>query len=224
MIGETELPRRIEHTLLAQEADASAIARLCEEARQFGFAGVCVNPVWVRPAKEQLKGAGVLVVSVAGFPMGATRTDIKVAEAAGAAEDGADEIDMVVNVGWLVGRDTDSVLAEIRKVRRNLPTEVKLKVILEVNKLTVDQVKAGVECIVAGGAQFAKTATGMFGSATVEQVQSLVRLSAGRIEVKAAGGIRTLAEAKAMIFAGASRIGSSASVRIMAELLAVKGG
>ena len=169
-------------------------------------------------AVECLKGTDIKVVSVAGFPLGGSRTDIKVAEACAAVEDGANEIDMVGSIGLLRDDRFAEVTADIRKVRRNLPDSVTLKVILEVSLLTPGQVRNGVEAVINGGAQFVKTGTGFFGPCTTEQVAQLVGFASGRIQVKAAGGIKTLKECRALLEAGASRIGSSASVAIMQEL------
>jgi deoxyribose-phosphate aldolase len=212
-----DLPRRIDHTLLRADAGLGDIRNLCDEAREFGFFSVCVNPVWVAAARECLVDSEAVVISVAGFPLGATRSDIKVAEAFAAAEDGAIEIDMVANIGWLRDGDLIRAEADIRKVRRNLPNSVGLKVILEANLLNSDQLAAGVECAVNSGAQFVKTGTGFSGPCAVEQVQNLVQAARGRIKVKAAGRIRSLAQCRELLLAGADRIGSSASVEIMRE-------
>ncbi|MBI5266799.1 MAG: deoxyribose-phosphate aldolase [candidate division Zixibacteria bacterium] len=212
------LNRRIDHTLLKPEAGAKDIRRLCDEALQYHFHAVCVNPVWVRQASDWLTGSDVVVVAVAGFPIGANRTDIKVAEACASAEDGATEIDMVAQIGLLRDGQMAEVEADIRKVRRNLPEPVMLKVILEVGLLTAEQMGSGVECCVNAGAEYVKTSTGFFGPCTAVQVGWLSRCSAGRIGVKASGGIRTLEHARLMIEAGAGRLGTSAGVTIMQEL------
>ena len=212
------LTRRIDHTLLRPEAGSADICRLCDEAHRYSFFAVCVNTLWVRLAVECLGGTDVKVVSVAGFPLGASRTDIKVAEASAAIGDGAEEIDMVATVGLLRDDRFAEMEADIRKVRRNLPDSVTLKVILEVGLLTPGQIRNGVEAVINAGAQFVKTGTGFFGACTTEQVLLLSGLSEGRIQIKAAGGITTLSQCRAFLEAGASRIGSSGSVAIMQEL------
>jgi deoxyribose-phosphate aldolase len=211
------LARRIDHTLLRPEAGEADIRRLCDEARRYSFFGVCINPLWVRLAVECLENTDIKVISVAGFPLGASRTDIKVAEACSAVEDGALEIDMVAPIGLMRDDRFAEVEADIRKVRRNLPNMVTLKVILEVGLLTPGQIRNGVSAVVNAGAQFVKTGTGFFGVCTTEQVVLLFGLSSGRIQVKAAGGIKTLDQCHALLEAGASRIGSSGSVAIMQE-------
>lgn len=213
-----DLARRIDHTLLRPEAGSADIRRLCDEARRYSFFGVCVNPIWVRLAVECLEDTDIKVVSVAGFPLGASRTDVKVAEACSAVDDGAKEIDMVGPIGLMRDDRFAEVEADIRKVRRNLPDSVTLKVILEVGLLTTAQIGNGVEAVVNAGAQFVKTGTGFVGPCTTEQVVQLFDLSAGRTQVKAAGGIKTLGQCRALLEAGASRIGSSGSVAIIQEL------
>ena len=213
-----QLNRRIDHTLLKPEAGEKDIRRLCDEAIQYNFHAVCVNPVWVNQASEWLAGSGAVVVSVAGFPLGASRTDIKVAEACASSDDGASEIDMVAQIGFLKDGRLAEVEADIRKVRRNLPESTVLKVILEARLLTADQMRAGLECCVSAGAQFVKTGTGFFGPCMAKDVELLSRQSAGRVQVKASGGIRTLVQARQMLAAGAARLGTSASVTIMREL------
>jgi deoxyribose-phosphate aldolase len=212
-----DLARRFDHTLLRPEAGEADIRRLCDEARRYSFFGVCINPLWVRLAVECLDSTDIKVVSVSGFPLGGSRTDIKVAEACSAVEDGALEIDMVAPIGLMRDDRFADVEADIRKVRRNLPNPVTLKVILEVGLLTHRQIRNGVEAVINAGAQFVKTGTGFFGPCTTEQVVQLVDLSAGRTQVKAAGGIKTLGQCRALLEAGASRIGSSGSVAIIKE-------
>jgi len=215
------LNRRFDHAALKPETTESDIIQLCAEAREFDLYGVAINPVWVRLARTEVSGTGVKIISVAGFPLGASRTDIKVAEAVKAAGDGAHEIDMVANVAWLIGGEAQKARREIDEIRRNLPYNVLLKVIVEAGKLNLLQMSEATEAVVEGGAQFVKTSTGFFGGATVEQVEALYRAAAGRIEVKASGGIRSLEDCRQMLGAGASRLGSSASVQIMQEYRAM---
>lgn len=212
------LCRRFDHALLYPEADEAAICNLCLEACQYQFFSVAVNPVWVSVAVRELRGSEVKVLSVAGFPLSASRTDVKIFEAIKGVADGAREIDMVANVGWLVSDRFGEVEKEIREVREHLPYNVVLKVIIEAGKLTQEQQIAATKCVVNGGAQFVKTCTGFFGGATVEQVRTLHAAAGGQIEVKASGGIKTLDHCRELLSAGAARLGSSSSVSIMGEL------
>jgi deoxyribose-phosphate aldolase len=212
-----QLHSRIEHALLHAEADESAIRRLCAEAIEYDLYAAVVNPVWVKVAAEALFESKVCLVSVVGFPLGANRTDIKVAEAVEAAQDGAHEIDMVANIGWLASNQFSEVAAEIRKVRRQLPPEIILKVIIEAGKLTDHQQIGSVMAVINGGAQFVKTSTGFFGRATVDQVKRLAVSAAGRIQVKASGGIKTVEDCCQLLQAGATRLGSSSGPAIMRQ-------
>ena len=213
-----DLNLRFDHAALHQEVDERTIRTLCEQAREWQFCTVAINPSWVRTAAEELRGSGVKVLSVAGFPLSASRTDVKVFEAVKGVADGAREIDMVANVGWLVSDRFSEVEAEIDEVRRNLPYNVVLKVIIEAGKLNREQQVLATKCVVNGGAQFVKTCTGFFGGATVEQVRTLHEAAGGQVEVKASGGIRTLEQCRSLLEAGATRLGSSSSVEIMQEL------
>lgn len=206
-----ELKQYIDHTLLDQIADETAVRGLCSEARKHHYHAACVNPVWVALAKEELAGSGVAVCSVAGFPLGATKTEMKVSEAMLAVADGATEIDMVANIGWLLSGHWSQAEAEIRKVRRHLPDNVLLKVIIEAGRLSQAQMQRAVQVVIDGGAEFVKSGTGFFGPVTLLQVQTLVDAARGRIKTKAAGGIRTRAFAIALVEAGAARLGTSAS-------------
>lgn len=213
-----DLNLRFDHAALHPEADERTIRTLCGQARKWRFCSVAVNPSWVRTASEELQGSSVKVLSVAGFPLSASRTDVKVFEAVKGVSDGAREIDMVANVGWLVSGRFSEVESEIDEVSRNLPYNVILKVIIEAGKLNREQQVLATKCVVNGGAQFVKTCTGFFGGATVEQVRTLHEAAGGKIEVKASGGIRTLEQCRRLLEAGATRLGSSASVEIMQEL------
>lgn len=213
----SDLNRRFDHAALMPETTEADIVRLCGEAREYDFHGVAVNPVWIVLARDELTGSRVKVVSVAGFPLGASTTEIKLAEAVQAVGSGAHEIDMVANIGWLVSGQAGKVEREIRELRDNLPYNVLLKVIIEAGKLDSKQLMDAVKATTDGGAQFVKTSTGFFGGATVEQVELLSRAAQGKIEVKASGGIRTLEQCRQLIEAGASRLGSSASAAIMKE-------
>ena len=214
----SNLHRTFDHALLYPETDEAAILRLCRDAAEYNFFSVAINPVWVQAATAALRGTEVKVLSVAGFPLSASRPDVKLFEAMKGVADGASEIDMVANVGWLVSGQYRMVEDEIRLLRDGLPYNVVLKVIIEAGKLTTEQQIEATKCVINGGAQFVKTCTGFFGGATVEQVRTLHEAAAGQIEVKASGGIKTLAQCRELLAAGATRLGSSSSVAIMREL------
>ncbi len=225
----TDLARAIEHTLLRPEATPEEIDALCEQTTQFGFAGACVNPVYVRRAADRLAAmrtaAGSpapFVVAAIGFSLGANRTDTKADEARRALDDGAVEIDMVAAIGALVAGDGRTVRRDIEAVAgavHRAPGRCLLKVILETAALTEEQIILGCRCCAEGEADFVKTSTGFHprGGATVEHVR-LLRRHASPILVKASGGIRTLGDALAMLEAGAARIGSSNGPAIMIDL------
>jgi deoxyribose-phosphate aldolase len=214
-----EIAAMIDHTLLKPDATRRQIEELCREAAQFKFATVCVNPVWVATAARQLTGSGVLVCSVVGFPLGATTPDVKGYETRRAIFDGAREIDMVINVGALksgdlrlVERDIESVVAACRDCR------VLSKVIIEAVLLTDDEKVTACTLAKAAGADYVKTSTGFStGGATAADVALMRRVVGAEMGVKAAGGVRDLQSLQAMIAAGASRVGASASVKILQE-------
>ena len=216
-----DLNRRFDHALLIPEANESKIRQVCREAVKYNFFSVAVNPVWVKTAHEELAHTPVKILSVAGFPLSAMRSDLKVLEAVKGVDDGAHEIDMVANVGWIVDNRFIAVENEIALIRESLPFNVVLKVIIEAGKLSEQQQIDATKAIVNAGAQFVKTCTGFFGGATVEQVATLYQAAAGRIQVKASGGIKTLTQCEALLKAGATRLGSSSSVAIMEEINAL---
>ncbi len=216
------LNRRLDHTLLRPDATADDINLLCEQAREYDFCSVIVNPCRVAIARDLLVGTETAVGTVCGFPLGANRTDIKVAEAIRAVSDGAREIDMVANIGYFVAGEFTRAETEIREVRQALPYNVVLKVIIEASLLSEENQRRAARSVALAGAQFVKTSTGFRGGATAEQVRALVEGGEGKIEVKAAGGIRTVRQCEELLRAGASRLGSSASVDIMEELARVK--
>ena len=215
-----DLNLRFDHAALKPEVDEKTIAELCRQARDYNLYSVAINPVWVTAAAALLQGSPVKILSVSGFPLGAARTDVKVIEAIKGVSDGAHEIDMVANIGWLVSGHFREAEDEIRIVRENLPHHVVLKVIIEAGSLSQAQQIEATRCVVAAKAQFVKTCTGFFGGATVEQVQTLKKAADGQIEVKASGGIRSLEQCRQLLEAGATRLGSSVSVAIMQELAA----
>ena len=213
-----ELASYIDHTLLKPEASREQIRAVCEEAKQYHFASVCVNPCWVPLIAEELKGSGVSVCCVIGFPLGASLSSVKAFEAREAVAAGAQEIDMVINIGAVKSGDWELVREDIAAVNAAKGT-AKLKVIIETCLLT-DEEKVRV-CQIAKevGADFVKTSTGFStGGATVHDVELMRKTVGPEMGVKASGGVRTLADALAMIEAGASRLGASAGVKIIEAL------
>jgi deoxyribose-phosphate aldolase len=214
-----DLAGLIDHTLLRPEAGADAIEQVCGEAVTWRFRTVCVNPVWVSRAAARLRGTGVGVSSVVAFPFGASVTEVKVHEAERALADGAAEIDMVVNLGALksgeldlVRRDLDAVVALCRE------RDAVCKAILELAVLTQAEKLAAGSLAVDAGVDFVKTSTGFGpGGASIADVALLRRIARGRAGIKASGGIRDLSAALAMLAAGATRLGTSSSVRILEE-------
>lgn len=211
----SEFARMIDHTLLRADATRDDIRKLCEEARKFGFASVCVNTTWVPLCKQLLRGSGVAVCTVVGFPLGAMAPTAKAYEAREAVRNGADEIDMVINIGALKSRDYETVYEDICRVVKAAKPAI-VKVILETGALTYDEKVIG--CVLAklAGAAFVKTSTGFGkGGATVEDIQLMRRIVGDDMGVKASGGVRSAEDAAKMAMAGANRIGASASVAIV---------
>lgn len=212
-----DLARYIDHTLLRPDATAADIDRLCAEAKEHGFASVCINPTWVRRAADNLRGTGVAVASVVGFPFGAQTPEIKAMETRRACRDGAREIDMVINIGALKSGMRDQVRADIALVSDACHESGAInKVIIEAALLTDEEKVIACHLAKEAKADYVKTSTGYAsGGATVFDV-ALMREAVGpRIGVKAAGGIRTAEDVQDMIAAGATRIGASAGVKIV---------
>ena len=207
----------IDHTLLKPDATADKVAQLCFEAKKYHFASVCVNPTNVKLCADLLRGSDVIVCSVIGFPLGATTTEVKVAETRNAIENGATEIDMVMNIGALKAGDNELVAHDIHEVVQTVhAANALLKVIIEAALLT-DEEKI-VACLLAkeAGADFVKTSTGFSsGGATVHDVALMRKAVGPDLGVKAAGGIHSHEEAEQMIAAGATRIGASAGIKII---------
>jgi deoxyribose-phosphate aldolase len=212
----------IDHTLLRADATTDDVRKLCEEARAYRFASVCVNSSRVAQARRLLQGSGVMVCAVVGFPLGAMAPTAKAYEAREAVRQGAEEIDMVINQGALKSRDYATVLDDIRKVvEASRPARV--KVILETGALTEEEKVIGITLSQVGGAHFVKTSTGFGpGGATVEDISLMRRLVGDTMGVKASGGVRTCEDAQKMQAAGASRIGASASVQIVKQCLGIE--
>jgi deoxyribose-phosphate aldolase len=209
----------IDHTLLKPDASKADIEKLCREAAEFRFATVCVNPAWVATAASWLRGKGVGVCSVVGFPLGATTADVKHYETRRAIYDGANEIDMVINIGALKSGDLRTVERDIEAVVEPCrQCGVISKVIIEAALLTDDEKVAACSLSKAAGADFVKTSTGFAsGGATAADVALMRRVVGADMGVKAAGGVRDLEGLKAMVAAGATRVGASAGVKIVQE-------
>lgn len=216
-ISESDLAKMIDHTLLKPDATKDEIKKLCDEAREFNFASVCVNPSWVEFCFDQLKDTNVKVCTVIGFPLGANHTNTKLQETETAIADGAEEIDMVINIGQLKSGNYEYVFSEIEKIaniaKKNLAI---LKVIIETCLLTDEEKIIASIISKEAGADFIKTSTGFSkGGATVFDVALMNYAVDGKIKVKASGGVRSREDALKMIAAGASRIGTSSGVKIV---------
>jgi deoxyribose-phosphate aldolase len=207
----------IDHTILKPDATRTDVIKVCREARQYNFASVCVNPYWVPLVRAELQGSAVKVCTVVGFPLGATSTEAKVAETAAALRAGAQEIDMVINVGALRSGDHEAVKQDIQQVVRiSHEARAIVKVILETALLNDNEKAVACTLCKLAGADFVKTSTGFSTSGATAHDVALMRSVVGpEMGVKASGGIRTLEDLQTMAAAGASRIGASASVKIV---------
>ena len=207
----------IDHTILRADATRDDVHRVCAEARKYGFASVCVNGYWVPLVASELDGTSIKVCTVAGFPLGAMASEAKLAETETALRQGAHEVDMVMNIGALKSGDRDVVQRDISMLAAACHAGgAILKVILEMCLLTDDQKRIACELCKAAGADFVKTSTGFGASGATESDVALMRKAVGsEMGVKASGGIRTLADLRKMVAAGASRVGASASVSIV---------
>lgn len=212
------LNKFIEHTLLKQDAGKTDFIKLFEEAKEHNFLGVCINPCYVKFAKESLKDSDVKIVTVIGFPLGANTTETKIFETINALRDGADEIDMVINVTKVKEAETEFIVDEIKQIKAACCGK-NLKVILETDLLTKDEIQYACECSVKGGADFVKTSTGFVKNgvgAKAEDVELMYKIvSPYGLQVKASGGIRDKESAIKMIEAGAVRLGTSSGVKIV---------
>lgn len=211
------LNEMIDHTLLKPEATKEMIENLCKEAKEYDFKSVCVNPYWVSTAYEELRDSDVLVCTVVGFPLGATTKETKFFETDFAVQEGADEIDMVINVGALKSKQYDVVLEDIKSVVQAANGRT-VKVIIETCLLSDEEKVKACELSMEAGANFVKTSTGFStAGAKVEDVELMKSIVGDNLEVKASGGIRDLDTALKMIEAGATRLGVSAGVQIVKE-------
>jgi deoxyribose-phosphate aldolase len=221
-INKTELARMIDHTILKPEATPDEVRKICREALEYHFASVCVNPIYVPLVAQELRGSDVLICTVVGFPLGATSTAAKVSETELALAQGAQEVDMVLAVGMLKAGQNDAVKSDIAALAAVCHAHgAILKVILETALLTNEEKVRACELSKAAGADFVKTSTGFSKSgATAEDIALMRRTVGPELGVKASGGVRTYAQALAMIEAGASRIGASTSINIVEEATA----
>ncbi len=218
---EQNFARMIDHTLLKAEATKEQIEKLCAEAKQFNFASVCVNPTWVKNSSELLQGSDVLVCTVIGFPLGANTPTVKAFEAKDAIANGAQEVDMVINIGALKDKNYDLVQADIAAVVEAAKGNALVKVIIESCLLTDEEKVKACELAVAAGADYVKTSTGFStGGATAQDIALMRKTVGPDLGVKASGGVRSLEDMKKMVEAGATRIGASSGVAIMNGLIA----
>ncbi len=210
-----KLEKYIDHTLLRPDATRAEIIKVCQEAKEYGFASVCVNEYYTALVAKELAGSEVKVCTVVGFPLGASTTAVKVAETTAAVSAGAQEIDMVINIGALKDKNDDYVTEDIRQVKAAVGDRI-LKVIIETCLLTEEEKVRACQLAVRAGADFVKTSTGFSkGGSTPEDVALMKRTVAGKALVKASGGVRSYEDAKAVIEAGADRIGASAGIAII---------
>ena len=213
------ISKYIDHTILKPDTTKDQVLTVCEEAKEYLFYSVCINPYYVKLVSDQLKGSPVKVTSVIGFPLGTSTSEIKALEAKKAIEDGADEIDMVINVAALKDKEYDFVREDIKAVVNEVEGKAILKVILETCLLTDEEKVKACELSMEAGANYVKTSTGFStGGATIEDVKLMKKTVGDKLKVKASGGIRDVNIAKAMIEAGASRLGASSSVSIVKGL------
>jgi deoxyribose-phosphate aldolase len=214
--ADIDLAGFIDHSLLSQTATSEDIARCCAEADRYHFASVCIFPAYVRQAVELLRGKSPQVCTVIGFPTGATTSAVKLYEAQEAAENGATELDVVLNLGWLKMGKTDWVHRELAEIQE--ATGQPMKVIIETGLLTDTEKKLAAEICMDAGASFVKTSTGWFGGATVADVRLLRDVTKDRIGIKASGGIRSAGQAMELIVAGATRLGTSQGIVLVQQM------
>lgn len=212
----TKLTSLIDHTLLKADAREDQVTTLVEEAKEYKFASVCVNPTWVKKCAEMLKDTPeVKVCTVIGFPLGANTPEVKAFETTNAIENGADEVDMVINIGAMKDGRYDEVEADIKAVVDAAKGKALVKVIIETCLLTKEEIEKACQLAVSAGTDYVKTSTGFStGGATVEDIALMRKTVGPEIGVKASGGVRSLEDAKAMTEAGATRIGASSGVSI----------
>ncbi|MBD3109736.1 deoxyribose-phosphate aldolase [Bacillus sp. AGMB 02131] len=216
-----KIARMIDHTVLKADTTEKQIIKLCEEAKEYHFASVCVNPTWVKKSAELLAGTDVKVCTVIGFPLGANTPEVKAFEVTQAIKDGATEVDMVINIGALKDGNNELVERDIKAVVDAAKGQALTKVIIETCLLTDEEKVRACELAVKAGADYVKTSTGFStGGATKEDIALMRKTVGPDIGVKASGGVRNAADAEAMIAAGATRIGASAGIEIVKGLTA----
>lgn len=215
-----EFSKYFDHTILSPDASEEQVEQICKEAKDNNFASVCVNSYRTKMVAETLKGSDVLTCTVIGFPLGASPTEVKVFETKKALDDGADEIDMVINVGAVKDKDWETVFDDIKQIKQACGNNT-LKVIIETCLLTDEEKEKVCNIAVDAGADFLKTSTGFSkAGATVEDIKLFKKVLGDRAKIKASGGIRDFEKAKAMIDAGADRLGTSATLEIISYLQA----
>ncbi|CAM4378870.1 deoxyribose-phosphate aldolase [Bacillus manliponensis] len=206
----------IDHTLLKPDTKKEAIITLCEEAKKYGFASVCINPTWIETAAELLKGTDVKVCTVIGFPLGANTPETKAFEAKDAIEKGATEVDTVINIGALKDKNDELVERDVRAVVEAAKGKALVKVIIEASLLTEEEKVRACELAVKAGADYVKTSTGFStGGATVEDVALMRKTVGPEIGVKPSGGVRSEQDLESMVKAGATRIGTSSAIALL---------
>lgn len=215
-MDKTQLAKMIDHTLLKPEASYEQIIKLCREALEYGFASVCVNPCYVNYAYHLLKGTDVKICTVVGFPLGAASSETKAFEAVQAVNRGASEIDMVMNIGYLKSGRYDYVEEDIKILVEKINERALVKVIIETCLLSDEEKVIACRLVEKAGADYVKTSTGFNGpGATAQDVKLMYNVVSPKLKIKASGGIKTYEDAIRMVNAGASRIGASASVKII---------
>ncbi|SHK33525.1 deoxyribose-phosphate aldolase [Tepidibacter formicigenes] len=220
-----KLAKYIDHTVLKAQTTEADVKKICSEAKEYGFFSVCINPAYIEFAKEELKGSDVKVCTVIGFPLGANTSEVKAFETKDAIQKGADEVDMVINIGALKDKKYDYVEKDIKAVVDAADKKALVKVIIETCYLTDEEKKIACELSKKAGADYVKTSTGFgTGGATPQDIK-LMRETVGEdVGVKASGGVRTTEDAKAVIENGASRIGASSSIAIVEGTIDSNGG
>lgn len=216
---ENNIAKMIDHTLLKADSTKDQVTTICEEAKEYNFASVCVNPGWVKYSAELLQGTDVKVCTVIGFPLGATTSETKAFETKDAIEKGATEVDMVINIGALKDGNDDLVKKDIQAVTEAAKGKALTKVIIETSLLTDEEKERACRLAVEAGTDFVKTSTGFStGGATIEDIKLMRKTVGPDIGVKASGGVRSVEDAQNMIEAGATRIGASSGVQIVQGL------
>lgn len=215
-LPQVDLAPLIDHSLLTSTATPEQVMQWCSDCDRYGFAAICISPAYVSLAKEQIQGNAIAICTVIGFPTGATTAVCKLYEAQEAVENGATELDVVINQGWLKSGQHDRLHREIAEVCEETGTPV--KAILETSLLTPDEIRIAADVCMDAGVAFLKTSTGWQGGATLEVIRQLREISKGRVGIKASGGIRSAEQALQLVEAGATRLGTSRGPELMKQL------